>query len=68
MVLGESRLAVQGEGPSNGDGLASLCASESLIYPITPAGLEQGPLDRDYWMDSKPASPHKIGAPQLPSP
>ena len=47
-------LAVQGEGPSNGDGLASLCASESIIYPITPRALTQGPLDRDYWLEDKP--------------
>ena len=42
-------LAVQGEGPSNGDGLSSLCSSESLIYPITPRNLQQGP-DHDYWL------------------
>jgi hypothetical protein len=43
-------LTVQGEGPSNGDGLSSLCSSESLIYPITPRELEQGPTDHAYWL------------------
>lgn len=46
--------AVQGEGPSNGDGLAAMNASESMIYPITPKSLEVGPTDRPYWLDSKP--------------
>lgn len=42
--------AVQGEGPSNGDGLAAMNASESIVYPITPKDLVQGPTDRDYWL------------------
>jgi len=42
-------LAVQGEGPSNGDGLSSMCSSESLIYPCTRRNLQQGPISRDYW-------------------
>ena len=52
-------LAVQGEGPSNGDGLASLCASETLVYPFTRRGLHPGPLDRDYWMEGGPGSEGK---------
>ena len=35
--------AVQGEGPSNGDGLAGIGASESIIYPLTRAHLQLGP-------------------------
>jgi hypothetical protein len=47
--------AIQGEGPSNGDGLAGMNASESIIYPITPKSLVQGPLDKPYWLkDGKP--------------
>lgn len=41
--------ATNGEGPSNGDGLASMCASESLVYPITPKRLLQGPAEGAYW-------------------
>jgi hypothetical protein len=44
-------MAVQGEGPSNGDGLASMNAAESLLYPLTPAEMECGPTDRDYWLE-----------------
>lgn len=44
-------VAVQGEGPSNGDGLAAMNGSESLIYPLTPADMECGPSDRDYWLE-----------------
>jgi hypothetical protein len=47
-------IAIQGEGPSNGDGLAAMNASESSIYPITPKELEQGPMDRDYWLGEEP--------------
>lgn len=48
-------LAVQGEGPSNGDGLSAMCGSESLIYPVTPKRLQQGPLHSDYWLiEGKP--------------
>lgn len=47
-------LAIQGEGPSNGDGLAAMNGSESVLYPITPQSLECGPKDKDYWLDSKP--------------
>jgi len=43
-------VAIQGEGPSNGDGLAAMNGSESLIYPITMKELEQGPKDKDYWL------------------
>jgi hypothetical protein len=43
-------VAIQGEGPSNGDGLAGMNASESLIYPITAREMVQGPKDRDYWL------------------
>lgn len=43
-------LAIQGEGPSNGDGLAAMNGSESVIYPVTKKELEQGPLDRPYWL------------------
>lgn len=44
-------VAVQGEGPSNGDGLAAMNAAESLLYPISPTELECGPPDRDYWLE-----------------
>jgi len=44
-------IAVQGEGPSNGDGLAAMNAAESLLYPITPTNLQRGPTDRDYWLE-----------------
>jgi hypothetical protein len=47
-------LAIQGEGPSNGDGLAAMNASESINYPITPKTLECGPKDQNYWIGSKP--------------
>ena len=43
-------LAIQGEGPSNGDGLAALNASETLIYPMTPSDLNRGPTDYNYWL------------------
>lgn len=43
-------LAIQGEGPSNGDGLASMNGSESIVYPIVRKDLTQGPLDRPYWL------------------
>jgi len=46
-------LAVQGEGPSNGDGLASMNGSESIIYPITRKSLQQGPADRPYWLQDE---------------
>jgi hypothetical protein len=45
--------AVQGEGPSNGDGLAAMNGSESIIYPITEKELEQGPKDRAYWLQEE---------------
>lgn len=44
--------AVQGEGPSNGDGLAAMCSGETLLYPITPQSLEPGP-EGAYWLKSK---------------
>jgi len=44
-------IAVQGEGPSNGDGLAAMNAAESLLYPLTPTEMEMGPFDRDYWLE-----------------
>jgi len=44
-------MAVQGEGPSNGDGLAAMNAGESLLYPLTPTEMERGPTDRDYWLE-----------------
>eukprot|EP00933_Yihiella_yeosuensis_P051364 TRINITY_DN49293_c0_g1_i1.p1 TRINITY_DN49293_c0_g1~~TRINITY_DN49293_c0_g1_i1.p1 ORF type:complete len:499 (-),score=99.17 TRINITY_DN49293_c0_g1_i1:624-2009(-) len=44
-------VAVQGEGPSNGDGLAAMNASETLIYPITPKHLTAGPKDKPYWVE-----------------
>jgi len=44
-------IAVQGEGPSNGDGLAGMNAAESLLYPLTPLEMERGPVDRDYWLE-----------------
>lgn len=44
-------IAVQGEGPSNGDGLAAMNAAESLLYPLTPQDMERGPTDRDYWLE-----------------
>lgn len=44
-------IAVQGEGPSNGDGLAAMNAAESLLYPLTPTEMECGPTDRDYWLE-----------------
>lgn len=50
-------MAIQGEGPSNGDGLASMNASESVIYPVTKKDLQQGPLDRPYWLSEEPR-PH----------
>ena len=56
-------LAVQGEGPSNGDGLSSLCSSESLIYPITERELTPGPPEEDYWL--KPPSEGGEGKPRL---
>ena len=43
-------LVVQGEGPSNGDGLAAMNAAESLLYPITRQSLVAGPADCPYWM------------------
>jgi hypothetical protein len=46
-------VAIQGEGPSNGDGLAAMNASESLIYPITKKEMEQGPKDRPYWLQEE---------------
>jgi len=42
-------VAVQGEGPSNGDGLAAMNACESILYPITMESLQCGPKDRPYW-------------------
>ena len=50
-------LAIQGEGPSNGDGLASLNASETLIFPMTPLDLTRGPTDHDYWLTADFARP-----------
>jgi len=47
-------MAVQGEGPSNGDGLASMNSSESVIYPITPKDTVQGPTDQPYWLKDEP--------------
>jgi hypothetical protein len=44
-------IAVQGEGPSNGDGLAAMNAAESLLYPLTPTEMERGPTDSDYWLE-----------------
>jgi hypothetical protein len=44
-------MAVQGEGPSNGDGLAAMNAGESLLYPLTPQEMLRGPTDRDYWLE-----------------
>jgi len=44
-------VAVQGEGPSNGDGLAGMNAAESLLYPLTPTEMQRGPTDRDYWLE-----------------
>ena len=52
-------LAVQGEGPSNGDGLASMCASETLVYPFTRRGLHPGPPEKDYWLEGVPGSEGK---------
>lgn len=43
-------VAIQGEGPSNGDGLAAMGASESVIYPITRRSLEPGPPG-PYWKE-----------------
>ena len=43
-------VAIQGEGPSNGDGLAAMGGSESLIYPLTHRHLARGPLDHPYWL------------------
>jgi hypothetical protein len=43
-------VAIQGEGPSNGDGLAAMNGSESMIYPITQKDLQQGPLNEPYWL------------------
>jgi len=43
-------VAIQGEGPSNGDGLAAMNGSESMIYPITEKELVQGPLEKAYWL------------------
>lgn len=50
-------LAVQGEGPSNGDGLAAMNAGESLIYPLTPIEMDRGPVDRDYWLEPEYGRP-----------
>merc|ERR1712078_260721 len=50
-------IAVQGEGPSNGDGLAALGASASAIYPVTPANLEKGPLKGAYWLKKDVGKP-----------
>lgn len=44
-------LAIQGEGPSNGDGLAAMGGSASIIYPVTKKGLERGPTDKPYWKE-----------------
>lgn len=46
--------AIQGEGPSNGDGLAGMNAAESLLYPLTPKEMQCGPVDRDYWLGEEP--------------
>lgn len=43
-------VVIQGEGPSNGDGLAAMNGSESMIYPLTRKELVQGPTDRPYWL------------------
>jgi hypothetical protein len=50
-------IAVQGEGPSNGDGLAAMGASSSFIFPTTEKDLSQGPFDKPYWK--------KAGRPRL---
>eukprot|EP00929_Paragymnodinium_shiwhaense_P114533 TRINITY_DN82985_c0_g1_i1.p1 TRINITY_DN82985_c0_g1~~TRINITY_DN82985_c0_g1_i1.p1 ORF type:complete len:481 (-),score=92.01 TRINITY_DN82985_c0_g1_i1:236-1678(-) len=50
-------LAIQGEGPSNGDGLAGMNASESVAYPLTPMHLEQGPKDKVYWLEDGEGKP-----------
>eukprot|EP00747_Dinoflagellata_sp_TGD_P183201 gnl/TRDRNA2_/TRDRNA2_37922_c0_seq1.p1 gnl/TRDRNA2_/TRDRNA2_37922_c0~~gnl/TRDRNA2_/TRDRNA2_37922_c0_seq1.p1 ORF type:complete len:462 (-),score=70.55 gnl/TRDRNA2_/TRDRNA2_37922_c0_seq1:201-1586(-) len=50
-------VALQGEGPSNGDGLAAMNACESLIYPITPKGLQSGPKDFAYWLPEHEGKP-----------
>eukprot|EP00462_Mataza_sp_D1_P021869 CAMPEP_0175139708 /NCGR_PEP_ID=MMETSP0087-20121206/11062_1 /TAXON_ID=136419 /ORGANISM="Unknown Unknown, Strain D1" /LENGTH=411 /DNA_ID=CAMNT_0016422767 /DNA_START=85 /DNA_END=1320 /DNA_ORIENTATION=+ len=48
-------LVVQGEGPSNGDGLAAMNGAETLIYPVTPKSLLPGPADSPYWLkEGKP--------------
>mmetsp|Transcript_70939 Transcript_70939/g.125412 ORF Transcript_70939/g.125412 Transcript_70939/m.125412 type:complete len:461 (-) Transcript_70939:139-1521(-) len=47
-------VAIQGEGPSNGDGLAAMNGCESMIYPITRKTLEAGPADRAYWLQEEP--------------
>ena len=59
-------VAVQGEGPSNGDGLAAMCASESLIYPITRRRLEQGDEDSAYWTVGEPGKIGEAGAEARP--
>lgn len=50
-------MAIQGEGPSNGDGLAGMNAGESLIYPLTPTEMERGPTDRAYWLEPEYGRP-----------
>ena len=48
-------MAIQGEGLSNGDGLAALNAFESLMYPLRPdIDLQQGPVDKAYWLEKNP--------------
>ena len=59
-------VVVQGEGPSNGDGLAAMCASESLIYPITRRRLEQGDKDAPYWTAGEPGTIGAAGAEARP--
>lgn len=50
--------AIQGEGPSNGDGLAALGGAESIIYPIQiPLDLHLGPEGRNYWLDENEGRP-----------
>lgn len=45
-------MAIQGEGLSNGDGLAGINGFESLMYPLLGSiDLKQGRKDRAYWME-----------------